>query len=85
MSKNIYINFSFYKCSICKKHFNLKSDYCYHLKKHNINQNKTTLNFLNINYNNTCNIDTDCTLSSKNDNCIVNEIQFGVYAIKDKL
>ena len=85
MSKYLYLTYSFYKCSICDKHFNLKSDYCFHLKEHNIKQDKTKLNFFNFNsVNNNCSVETDYSVTSRMEYVIVNEIQFGVYVIKDK-
>lgn len=76
MSKLLFLHFSYYKCSICKTHFNLKSDYTFHLKEHNLNGNCN---------NNSSNIETESSVASQlRENLIVKEIQFGVYVVNDK-
>ena len=50
---------------MCGKHFNLKSDYCFHLKKH-----KTKINFLNVN--NNYSVETDYSVTSRMENAISN-------------
>ena len=76
LSKLLFLHFSYYKCSICKTHFNLKSDYTFHLKEHNLNGNCN---------NNSSNIETESSVASQlRENLIVKEIQFGVYVVNDK-
>ena len=76
----IWCVFSFYKCKECGKHFNLKSDYGFHLREHFMENKKIDY------YSNTssCTNDTDYSYAmplqrSPKDFVIVQEINFGVY------